>query len=123
MPGTLSFQTDKAMWNYVYEQIRTLGLDKLCLESSSLQSNKEKQAEFNSESTTQRVPSILSDSIIVFNKVDLLESNNEMPGFVVQSTDKRNDGFSRIPVCYISCTTNQGMDVFVQTLKEKVEKL
>ena len=114
------------MWNYVYKQIRTLGLDKFCLESSSLQSNKKEpvqQVDTNSESSTQSAPSILSDSIIVFNKVDLLESNNEMPGFVVQSTDKRNDGFSRIPVCYISCTTNQGMDVFVQTLKEKVEKL
>ena len=122
MPGTLSFQTDKAMWNYVYEQIRTLGLDKFCLESSSLQSNKKEpvqQVDTNSESSTQSAPSILSDSILVFNKVDLLESNDEMPGFVVH----RNDGFSRIPVCYISCTTNQGMDVFVQTLKEKVEKL
>lgn len=58
----------------------------------------------------------MEDTLVVLNKTDLLSSHEgkELEAF------SREDG---LKVCYLSCKTNDGMDAFMQQLKDMLKDM
>ena len=58
-----------------------------------------------------------NETIIVFNKIDLLATDMQLMLTKLLKTQKD------LTLCGISCETDDGIDIFVSVLKEKIEKL